>query len=136
MQTNKHIALALSSAITRGDWDRVDSLLDDRFVYISDARPPLGKQSYIAFMRLVFCEAMKDIEMSFPRVVAEGDLVAIEYSTTMTHGGEFLGIPATGRRVVGTGHLIREVKEGRVTSEWQTTNALGLMAQIGAAPPR
>lgn len=132
MTNNKETALDLSKAIMRGDWARVDALLDDAFVYVGDGRPALDKRGYVSFMRNVLCVAMGDMDMRFTRVVAEGDLVAVEYTNAMTHQGPFAGIPATGRRVVGTGHFIREVKHGKVTGEWQTTNAMGLMAQLTA----
>jgi predicted ester cyclase len=134
--TNKELALDLSRAIMKGDWARVDALLDDSFVYVGDGRPALDKQGYVAFMRDVLCTAMGDMDMSFTRVVGEGDLVAVEYANAMTHKGAFLGIPATGKRVVATGHFIREVKGGKITGEWQTTNAMGLMAQLGAGPSK
>jgi predicted ester cyclase len=128
--TNKEIAIDLSRAIMVGDWQRVDDLLDESFTYVGDARPSIGKKAYVAFMRDVLCRAMVDMDMSFTRAVAEGDLVALEYNNAMTHQGMFLGVPGTGRRVVATGHLIREVKGGKVTAEWQTTNAMGLLAQL------
>lgn len=131
---NKKTAIALSEAIMAGEWDRVDELIDDSFLYVGDARPPLDKKGYIGFMRGVLCEAMGDMDMTFPRVVAEGELVAVEYTNTMTHKGTFMGIPATGKQVVTTGHFIREIKDGKVTAEWQTTNAMGLMAQLGVVP--
>jgi len=58
-------------------------------------------------------------------------MVAIEYTNEMTNSGSFLGAPATGKRVLATGHFIREVKNDKITAEWQTTNALGLMKQLG-----
>ncbi len=85
-------------------------------------------------MRTVLCAAMTDMDMDFMRVVAEGDLVAIDYTNKMTNSGDFMGAPATGKRVTATGQFIREVKNGKVTAEWQTTNALGLMQQLGLIP--
>ena len=74
--------------------------------------------------------------MEFLHVIAEGDLVAVNYTNEMTHKGDFLGIPATNKRVKATGQFIREVKNGKVTAEWQTTNALGLMQELGAIPSK
>ncbi|MCP3993519.1 MAG: ester cyclase [bacterium] len=132
LEANKETALNLSRAIMNGDWDSVDRLLHDDFSYVGDGADPIGKEQYIGFMRGVLCAAMTDMDMDFTRVVAEGDLVAIEYTNHMTHTGDFFGVPATGKRVVGTGHFIREVRNGMVTAEWQTTNAMGLMGQLGA----
>jgi predicted ester cyclase len=97
-------------------------------------RPAINKEQYIGFMRGVLCTGMQDMEMDFLHVIAEGDLVSVNYSNKMTHKGNFLGVPATNNRVNATGQFIREIKNGKVTAEWQTTNSLGLMQQIGAIP--
>ncbi|MBT3323259.1 MAG: SnoaL-like domain-containing protein [Anaerolineae bacterium] len=130
LEEKKGTALGVSKAIMNGEWEKVDELLDDSFTYVGDGADPINKEQYIGFMRGVLCTAMTDMDMDFLRVIAEGDLVAIDYTNKMTHSGEFYGIPATGKRVVGTGQFIREVKNGKVTAEWQTTNAIGLMGQI------
>jgi len=134
LEQNKEIALDVSKAIMNGEWEKVDNLLADDFTYVGDGAPAIKKGQYVGFMRGVLCAAMTDMDMEFVRVVAEGDLVAIEYTNAMTHSGEFYGVPATGKRVIGTGHFIREVKNGKVTAEWQTTNAMGLMRQLGVIP--
>ncbi len=134
MAHNKEIALKLSTSIMTGDWETVEALLADDFQYIGDGNPAINKQQYIGFMRYVLCAGMTDMKMTFMRVVGEGDLVSVDYTNEMTHSGIFYGVPATGKRVLGTGQFIREVKDGKVTAEWQTTNALGLMQQLGAIP--
>jgi steroid delta-isomerase-like uncharacterized protein len=129
MSDPKTTALAVSLAITKGDWNAVEALLAADFAYVGDGRP-LNRAQYIAFMRDVLSTAMREMEMTFPRVVTEGDLVAVEYTNAMTHVGPFAGIPATGKRVLATGHFIRQVRDGQVVAEWQTTNAVGLLAQL------
>jgi steroid delta-isomerase-like uncharacterized protein len=135
-EQNKQVALDVSSAIMNGEWDRVDALLSDDFVYIGDDKPALNKAQYVGFMRNMLCAAMTQMDMKFLRVVAEGDMVAVDYTNDMTHSGTFFGIPATGKRVHATGQFMREVKNGKVTAEWQTTNSSGLMQQLGAIPAR
>jgi len=116
--------------------EKVDSLIADDFIYEADGKPPINKIAYIGFMKNVLTPAMRDMNMSFLHVVTEGDLVAINYSNTMTHHGDFLGIPTTNNQVTATatGQFIREIKDGKVTAEWQTTNMFGLMQAIGALP--
>lgn len=132
MTEKKEITLKLSTSIMKGDWNKVEELLDDNFVYIGDGNPPINKQQYIGFMKNVLCTAMTEMDMKFLRVIEEGDLVAVEYTNEMTNSGSFYGIPATGKRVMGTGMFIREVKNGKITAEWQTTNAMGLINQLQA----
>ena len=131
---NKEIALNLSKAIMNGKWDQVDLLIADDFKYEADGRPAIGKQEYIGFMKNVLCTAMTEMDMKFLRVIGEGDFVSVDYTNEMMHSGNFMGIPATNKKVMGTGQFIREIKNGKVIAEWQTTNMLGLMQQLGVIP--
>lgn len=131
---NKEIALNVSRAIMNGEWGTVEALLADDFQYIGDGNPAINKQQYIGFMRYALCAGMTEMDMKFLRVVGEGEMVAVDYTNAMTHSGPFYGVPATGKRVLGTGQFMRQVKNGKVVAEWQTTNALGLMQQLGAIP--
>ncbi len=133
LEQNKEIALGLSKAIMNGDWQKVDVLIAEDFYYEADGRPAINKQQYIGFMKGVLSTGMQDMEMDFLHVIAEGDLVSVNYSNLMTHKGDFLGVPATGKRVNATGQFIREIKNGKVTAEWQTTNSAGLMQQLTTA---
>ncbi|MEW6563411.1 MAG: ester cyclase [Pseudomonadota bacterium] len=135
-EQNKQVALDVSRAIMNGEWDKVDALLSDDFVYIGDDKPALNKAQYVGFMRNMLCAGMTQMDMKFLRVVAEGDLVAVDYTNDMTHSGTFFGVPASGKRVHSTGQFMREVKNGKVTAEWQTTNSLGMMQQLGVIPVR
>ncbi|PLX18153.1 MAG: hypothetical protein C0599_12650 [Salinivirgaceae bacterium] len=130
LKDNKEVALNLSRAIMSGDWEKVDHLISDDFKYEADGRPAIGKQEYIGFMKNVLSTAFTGMNMEFIHVVAEGNLVSINYTNKMTHVGEFFGISATDKRVIASGQFIREVKNGKVTAEWQTTNMAGLMQQL------
>jgi len=130
LKANKEVALNLSKAIMSGNWEKVDSLISDDFKYEADGRPAIGKQEYIGFMRNVLSNAFSEMDMNFLHIVAEGDLVSVNYTNEMTHVGEFFGVPASQKRIIATGQFIREAKNGKVTAEWQTTNMAGLMQQI------
>ena len=130
----KDVALNLSRAIMNGESDKVDDLLADEFKYTGDGNPPIDKQQYIDFMRGVLCAGMSDMDMTFLRVIAEGDLAAVDHTNAMTISGAFYGVPATEKRVLGTGQFMRAVTAGKVAAEWQATNALGLMQQLGVMP--
>ena len=132
LKVNKEVALNLSKAIMSGDWEKVNSLISDDFKYEADGRPAIGKQEYIAFMRNVLSNAFTDMNMDFLHVIAEDDLVSVNYTNKMTHLSDFYGIPATQKRIIASGQFIREVKNGKVTAEWQTTNMAGLIEQLTA----
>ena len=49
----------------------------------------------------------------------------------MVNTGKFMGAPSNDKNLVVTGIFQRKVKEGKVMQEWQTTDLLGTMHQIG-----
>jgi predicted ester cyclase len=64
--------------------------------------------------------------------------VASRFEWTGTHHGEFLGVPATGRRVGVWGMVIDRLKDGRIQDTriiMDTMDTLGLMMQFGVFPP-
>jgi len=130
----KEIALNLSKAIMNGQWDKVDALLDDNFVYIGDGQPAINKQQYIYFMKEILSKGFTKMDMQFHRVLQDNDMVAVDYTNMMTNSGEYFGIPATGKRIASTGQFMRQVKNGKVVAEWQTTNTYGMMIQLGVIP--
>lgn len=132
LESNKEIALGLSKAIMGGNWQEVDNLIADDFTYIGDGFPAMDKQAYIGYMKNVLSTAFNDMDMTFPRIIADGDIVAVDYTNAMTHVGDWYGVPATNKRIVASGQFMREVKNGKVTAEWQTTNGAGLMMALTA----
>ena len=126
---NKQIALAVSRSILKGDWNTLDSLLDDGFTYTGDGFV-FSKDEYMGFMQDMKA-AMDNMNMEFPHVLADGDLVSIRFVTTAKNTGKFMGAPASKKNVTVHGIFIRKIQGNKVMQEWQTTDLLGLMTQMG-----
>jgi len=75
--------------------------------------------------------AFQDVRFVLDEVVAENEVVAVRYRWEGTHGGEFLGIPATGRRIVVRGMDFYRFKNGRVAEHWENMDELSLLTQLG-----
>lgn len=130
----KEVALSVSRAIMKGDWGAVDKLLSDDFRYVGDKTNKFNKAEYIDFMKNKLARAMVDMDMDFTQVVAEGDMVAVDYVNKMTHVKPFFGVPnwLSKKRLESTGQFMRQVENGKVVAEWQTTNTFGMMIDMGA----
>ena len=126
---NKQIALAVSRSILKGDWNTLDSLLDDGFTYTGDGFV-FSKDEYMGFMQDMKA-AMDNMNMEFPHVLADGDLVSVRFVTTAKNTGKFMGAPASKKNVTVHGIFIRKIQGNKVMQEWQTTDLLGVMKQIG-----
>ena len=81
-----------------------------------------------------FWSAFPDVAIRLEDVVEQGETVAARFSFTATHRGEFMGVPATGRPVAGTGITILRFRDGRCIERWSETNTLALLQQIAAIP--
>jgi xylan 1,4-beta-xylosidase len=64
-------------------------------------------------------------------MIAEGDKVAVRYLEKVTHTGEGLGIPATGKKAETTGIEILRFENGKIAEAWTAQDVLGLLMQVG-----
>jgi predicted ester cyclase len=122
-------ALAVSYAILEGRWNDLANLLDDNFTYTGDGFV-FTKDEYIGFMQDMKA-AFSNLSMTFPNIVVDGDQVSVRFISTAVNTGSFMGAPANKRNLEVHGIFIRKVKDGKVMQEWQTTDLLGVMKQIG-----
>lgn len=76
-----------------------------------------------------------DIVFAIHEQITDGDKVASRFEWTGTHNGEFLGIPATGRKVAVWGFVFDRLEQGRIKETRILMDTLGLMMQLGAIPP-
>jgi predicted ester cyclase len=65
-------------------------------------------------------------------LIAEGDKVVQHWSSTMTHSGEFMGLPATNKRFSITGISIYRVVDGKIVEYWVEMDRAGMLRQLGA----
>jgi steroid delta-isomerase-like uncharacterized protein len=74
--------------------------------------------------------AFPDAHFMFNDVIAEGDRVAIRWTVTMTHAGDQLGFPATGRRVTLEGSSFLVIKNGKIVEGWNQMEFQGLIHSL------
>jgi steroid delta-isomerase-like uncharacterized protein len=65
-----------------------------------------------------FHSAFSNIHIVIEDLVAEGDKVAIRWTSIMTHTGDGLGFPATGKKAILGGASIMHVREGKIIEGW------------------
>jgi len=125
----KNTAMAVSKAILESRWSDLDNLLDENFTYTGDGFV-FTKDEYIGFMQDMK-SAFSNLKMEFPNIVIDGDMASIRFISTAINTGKFMGAPANKRNLEVHGIFMRKVRDGKVMQEWQTTDLLGVMKQIG-----
>ena len=78
--------------------------------------------------------AFPDMKVVIDQTLEQGDKVVARWTSTMTHTGEFLGFPASGKKATVTGTSIQRIVGGKIVEGWDNWDQLGLLVQIGAVP--
>ena len=128
-------ARRLFELISAGDIDGFGSLLADDFVE-NEVTPGLEptKAGVIQFFHMIRA-AFPDMRMEPEDVIANGDKVVARVRLRGTNEGEFMGMPATGRRVdVELIDIFRMGDDGLCHEHWGVMDALAMMQQLGVVP--
>jgi len=78
--------------------------------------------------------AFTDAQVTLEDIIAEGDRVAYRLTIRGTHTGEFLGVPASGRRVAVSFFAIVRIADGKLVEEWGGLDQPDLIRQMRGAP--
>ena len=79
-----------------------------------------------------FQSAFPDFEMQIVELIAEGEKVVARFKCSGTHRGEWLGLPATGRRFENVDEIyIFGVRDGRLVSALGVEDNLSRLRQLG-----
>ena len=78
--------------------------------------------------------AFPDIHFTINDMVVEGDKVAVRFTFSGTHKGEFMGVSPTNKKVTMWEIYIDRVAGGKFVESWVRYDTLGLMQQLGLVP--
>lgn len=93
----------------------------------------VGPEGFIKFFTMMR-SAFPDLKIAVEHMVADDDNVAFAYTITGTHSSDFMGVPATGRQIKARGMQITRFEGGKQVERWGSSDELGILQQIGAAP--
>jgi steroid delta-isomerase-like uncharacterized protein len=79
-------------------------------------------------------QAFPDLRAEVHDVIPEGNLVAARVIYTGTHQGEFVGIPATGRKTTTSGVDFFRMQDGRQAEHWGGPDMFSFLMQLGVMP--
>lgn len=135
-EANKAIVRRYQEAYNSNNLHALNKIVASDFVSYSLAPGlPEGLQGG-NLMHQMTMAAMPDYRVSIDDLIAEGDRVVARFTMTGTHtGAEFLGLPASGRKINVSGISIFHIANGQIAEHWANEDALGLLQQLGAIMP-
>jgi steroid delta-isomerase-like uncharacterized protein len=131
---NKAVVRRVYDLVNAGDVAGFDDIIADDIVIhtpIPGVEP--GLESWRNFVGL-FLGAFPENHTDVDQLTAEGDRVVARHTHHGVHGGEFMGIPPTGKSVSIVGIEEFRVADGKVVEFWHQDDLLSLLMQLGAVP--
>jgi predicted ester cyclase len=131
LMQNKAIVTRFNKAyIEGGDIQVCHDIIDASFINHT-ALPGMspGLDGILATIDM-FRKAFPDLTVTIHDQMAEGDKVVTRKTFYATHGGPFMGIAATGRKItIDTIDIIR-LRDGKYIEHWAVRDMLNVMQQL------
>src|SRR6266852_3817155 len=78
--------------------------------------------------------AFPDLRFTIEDIVGENEKLAVSWTISGTHKGEFMGVPATNKKVSVDGITINHIVNAKIMDSYISWDALGMMQQLGVVP--
>ena len=134
MSEQEEVVRRFIDALNRRDFDVVDEVLDDDLVFHGGSFGDINGREPFKEFAAPFFVAFPDLRLELHDLIADGDRVAVRFTSSGTHNGDFSGIPPTGIAVRFTEQPQYRVAGGKIVEFWWLADMLGLMKQLGALP--
>jgi len=136
MATPEEIQREMLEAWNRRDWETMGNLFHPDYTYKGvDGKELVGPEAGLEVARS-YANAFPDGKLEITNAYVEGNTGVMEFVVRATHGGELLGVPATGKPIeIAVCNLV-EIRDGKIYREREYADMLGVMVQIGAVSLR
>jgi len=125
----------MEEILSKGNIDALEQFYASDFV---DHNAWPGIPTGIEGMRQTYniiLSAFTDVHVKIDDTVAEGDKIVVRFTADAMHTGEFMGIPATGKRISIMEIRIYRMADGKIVEHWGLMDTASLMQQLESAPP-
>jgi predicted ester cyclase len=119
----------------QGKLELIDELFAPDYVEHAPVPPgfPSGREGVKQFISMVRA-AFPDFHYTVGDQISEGDKQVGQLTAHGTHQNEFMGIPATGKKVTWTEIHMGRMVDGKLVEHWVEQDNLGMLQQLGVIP--
>lgn len=128
IEANKTIIRHWVQAWMSRDLAAVDELFAPNYTVNAAPVGREGVKQAIQFLHTVFADLSAEVN----ELVAEGDTVAARWTVRGRQVGEFMGLPPTGEPLELTGINIYQIRDGKITANYEQTNIPALVQRLRA----
>ncbi len=130
------LAKTFDDAWHRRDMDAAYEIYSDDVVFQRFPFPPIVGKAANLEADAAMLAAFTETRCILDEVIVEGDTAAVRWTWDAVHTGTSpaLGIPPTGKRVILAGCSVYRFQAGKVVEQWEYSDMLGLLQQVGVIP--
>ena len=138
-EVNKVLSRRLvEEAWNQGTIDVVEEALADDFVHHDPTAPERRSRDDYKQWLVQSRMAFPDLQITIDDEVVDGEQIVTRWSVRGTHQGDLVQpigtIPATQREIKVTRITIARYANGKLVEDWQESDTLGFMMQLGLLP--
>ncbi len=138
-EENNAIAVKFFDSVwSKGDFSVLDTLIApdavDHSTVGGKVKSEKGSASFRAIVSM-FRQAAPDIKLTINDEIYAGNKVVHRWVLNGTDTGGLMGMPASGKPLVITGITTVRMRDGKIVERWTNIDELGLLQQLGVAPP-
>lgn len=115
--------------INSADERCLDDLVLDSYVYRSPGEEVVGREGLIVMFR-TYRQAFPDMAIEVHDLIVGDGKTVLDFSLSGTHEGDFMGLPATGRKFKTRGIVISRFQEGKIAEEWEILDVMSMLDQL------
>ena len=135
-QHKAHIRRYFQEIVSKGNLDAIPDFVAPDIVFWGPytSQPIQGLQSFrelIAMLQAAFA----DLQISEEDMVVEGDTVAVRWTVSGTHRGEFMGTGPSGEPFQFTGTAFYRIRNGKIIEVWSVNNSIETVRELARTTP-
>ena len=112
----------------------IDDIISEEYVWHGpDGQEVKGPEGFKQ-LATISLTGFSDGCFTIDAMVAEGDIVAVRYTRTGTHDGEYHGIPPTGKQINIPVAYFYRIADGKIIEARGYSDSLMLLQQLGVGP--
>lgn len=131
---NKDLVRRYLNAFNDRDRETLSELLADDVVEHGIHEELHGVDEILDFLDVHF-DPFPDYSGTTETLISEGDTVAVRYTVSGTHTGEYRDIEPTGHKVEWTGMVMYRIEDDQIAEIWLEEDRLGLLEQLEVVDP-
>jgi len=133
-ENKKFMTFFIEEVINKKNLDAANELVAEDFIEeVPFPGQGPGREGLKFVLNSMFT-GFPDMNWTIDEQIAEGEKVVTRFTWTGTHQGEFMGIPATGKKVEVWGVVIDVVRNGLFSESRIIMDTFGLLQQLGVMP--